>query len=575
MYYNFAVEFPDVPGKLVKEKKGDEIVIKYIVGRKYDPEKKYSKPERVTIGRLDKDDNTKIRPNQNFLTYFPDIINQYLEYNVSRSSLLHIGNFSLFKKILSEYQLDTYLKKYFKDRNYGLLLDLVYYSIVCEDNVNQYFPDYSYNHPLNTPNMRIYSDSTVSDFLSQSITDNDIQGFLNDWNKDMNHKTKIYISYDSTNKNSKAGDVEFVEFGKPKVDTGSKVLNYAMAYNVNNNIPLFYEAYLGSLTDVTQLKYTIEKTYAYGYRYIGFIIDRGYFSKQNIDLLDEHGYSFIIMMKGHKDLVSDFILSLKGKFEEDMTYETDFQGVYGTTLRGKFSSSDTKIRYFHVYYSAKKNYAERETLELKIRSYCEMLDKLKNKECEDFPNDIKKYFILHYDTKNPKLFLTYEKNGDVISDELKKCGYFVIISSLNMTAKDALKLYKGRDVSEKLFRGDKSYLGNKSMRVHSTESTKAKIFIEFIALIIRNKIYTTLIEEQRRVNKHINYMSVPAAIKELEKIEIVRQADGIYRLDHALTAKQKALLKCFNIEPSTIFEDAKEISDIIKESQGLCNEEIR
>lgn len=35
-----------------------------------------------------------------------------------------------------------------------------------------------------------------------------------------------------------------------------------------------------------------------------------------------------------------------------------------------------------------------------------------------------------------------------------------------MAANEAIRLYKGRDVTEKLFREDKSYLGNRSMRVY-------------------------------------------------------------------------------------------------------------
>ena len=38
-------------------------------------------------------------------------------------------------------------------------------------------------------------------------------------------------------------------------------------------------------------------------------------------------------------------------------------------------------------------------------------------------------------------------------------------------------------------------------------------------------------------------MNVPAAIKELEKIEMIRQTSGEYRLDHAVTATQKAILR--------------------------------
>ena len=39
--------------------------------------------------------------------------------------------------------------------------------------------------------------------------------------------------------------------------------------------------------------------------------------------------------------------------------------------------------------------------------------------------------------------------------------------------------------------------------------------------------------------KKPNYLTVPAALKELEKIVMIRQLDGVYRLDHAVTATQK------------------------------------
>jgi len=38
-----------------------------------------------------------------------------------------------------------------------------------------------------------------------------------------------------------------------------------------------------------------------------------------------------------------------------------------------------------------------------------------------------------------------------------------------------------------------------------------------------------------------NYMTVPAAIRELEKIELIRQSDREYRMDYAVTATQKEI----------------------------------
>ena len=58
-----------------------------------------------------------------------------------------------------------------------------------------------------------------------------------------------------------------------------------------------------------------------------------------------------------------------------------------------------------------------------------------------------------------------------------------------------------------------------------------------------------------------NFMNVPAAIRELEKIEIIRQADGIYRLVHAVTANQKTILKAFGIDANYVKRKTQQISD--------------
>ena len=86
----------------------------------------------------------------------------------------------------------------------GLLLDLAAYSLISENNAAQYYPTYAYSHPLFTKQMHIYSDSKVSDFLAELTEDQRI-GFVNEWNENRDHREKIYISYDSTNKNCRQG----------------------------------------------------------------------------------------------------------------------------------------------------------------------------------------------------------------------------------------------------------------------------------------------------------------------------------------------------------------------------------
>ena len=159
-------------------------------------------------------------------------------------------------------------------------------------------------------------------------------------------------------------------------------------------------------------------------------------------------------------------------------------------------------------------------------------------------------------------------DGTPVANKLMDlAGYFCIVTSEKMSAKEAIELYKSRDVSEKLFRGDKSYLGNKSIRVYSEESARAKIFVEFVAMIVRCKMYIKLKEEMKKLDKKLNYMTVPAAIKELEKIEMVRQLDNIYRLDHAVTANQKVILKAFGMDANSIKYFASELSKELKKAE--------
>lgn len=207
--------------------------------------------------------------------------------------------------------------------------------------------------PLFTQEMKLYSDSKVSSFIN-SITRDQSIAFQNEWNSRRDYCEKIYITYDSTNKNCQAGDLECVEIGHPKDDNGKPVLNYSIAYDYNNSEPLYYEEYPGSIVDVSQLQQMLLKAKGYGYRQVGFILDRGYFGKENIHFMDKNGYEFIIMMKGMKSLVRDLVLSVKGSFEEKREYSLRDYKVNGITVKHQLYPSDERERYFHIYYNERK-----------------------------------------------------------------------------------------------------------------------------------------------------------------------------------------------------------------------------
>ena len=567
LYYDFTVQIPSIKGKVLTKDKGKTTYVLYQYGLDYKPDKKYAIPKRTIIGKVDPSDKSLMFPNERFQEYFPEVVLPEELPEAYRSCCLRIGSYIVIRYVMNEYKLPKLLKRWFP-KDSGLLMDLVSYLIVDEENAGQYYPDFAFCHPLFSEGMRIYSDSKISRFFS-AVTREQTIGFLDDWNKRRDHKQRIYISYDSSNKNCQAGDIDLIEYGKAKDDKGIPVFNLAIAFDKTNRIPLFYEEYPGSITDVSQFIYMVDKVNEYGYKKVGFILDRGYFSKDNIRYMEEGNYAFVIMVKGRKALVSSLVEENLGTFETDRDCSIRAYHVYGKSVTSRLYEDDKHDRYFHIYYNPSKQAAEREQLEQTVEKIKIQMDK-RIGDIATVSNTWQDYFLVRYDKEGH--LVSYKERKEVIQRELKLCGYFCIITSEKMTASEALIHYKGRDVSEKLFSTDKSFIGSRSMRVQRGQALSAKIFVEFIALIVRNRIYNLLKEMMLRLETKPNYMTVPAALRELEKIEMVRRNNGQYRLDHAVTRKQKMILSSFGLSDIDVKSIAMDIGKQLSDSPAIIDE---
>ena len=109
--------------------------------------------------------------------------------------------------------------------------------------------------------MRIYSDSTISDFLC-NLSENQRQSFLNLWNEERNKRERVYISYDSTNKNCEAGDISLYKnrdaseklFRSDKYYLGNGALRVASEEAANNKIFIGFIALIIRCRIYTALK---------------------------------------------------------------------------------------------------------------------------------------------------------------------------------------------------------------------------------------------------------------------------------------------------------------------------------
>ena len=70
MFLDEPVFIPEVPGKIVIKKKGENSYVLFETGRRYDPERQYNIVERKMIGIQIPDRPELMMANENYLEYF-------------------------------------------------------------------------------------------------------------------------------------------------------------------------------------------------------------------------------------------------------------------------------------------------------------------------------------------------------------------------------------------------------------------------------------------------------------------------------------------------------------------------
>ena len=363
--------------------------------------------------------------------------------------------------------------------------------------------------------------------------------------------------------NNQSRNLSYSEYGHPKIDAGTPQINMAVAMDLKEHLPLFPELYSGSIPDVAQFRYMIDKAEDYGYSQFGILCDRGYFSRENVLYCDEHHLEFMFMLKGNLSVSRSAVTQAAEIFETAWEeYLMEEHQVFGMTLTGPAFEGDVKERYFHVYFDGERNAAAHLNIASSVREQEQQLTRMLQEKHSYTVRDLKAYqsrFHLSYDSDG--CFCAFEKDASAIQKEMKEAGYYCILSSVKMTAEEALSVYKDRDVSEKLFQMMKSELGYHAVSVSSDIS-----LMVFIATILRIYIHKGL-SELRKSNRKDN--TVNAVINYMQTLEITRNQHDIYTLSQPLTKRHREILQQFGISDSDLAAAVHSINERLKNNVGL------
>jgi transposase len=513
------------------------VYVYQVTGKTYNSDKRYVVEDRKCIGKMIND--TEMNPNENYFEFYDDA--ELGEAEVQHPEAVKIAMPLLVRRIMQDLQLQELLSSIHGTEAAALIEDLITYMITKQTSVMQHYDSFAWEHLCVTG--KYIDDSKISEFLKKDISYMKTEIFQHQWNRMQTEHNSVWLCYDSTNMNTDAEGIEMAEFGHAKDDEDRPQVNISCAVDQESGTPLFYEMYPGSIIDNTQCTYMVDRAKEYGYKNAGLILDRGYFSTQNIRYFDQKGYDFLLMMKTGSKVLEEYLEEAILPLATKTKYYLPNHNVYGLTRTGKLGD-DMTVRYFHIYYD---NIRAGEEKNEYLKSLLEKEELLKKRVAEKIRRRedmgaFTKEFRLKYDDNG--YLISYKRNENVIQKKADRLGFFVIVTSKKMSAQEALEIYRNRDSVEKIFRMLKSGLEYDTFRVHSQSSLEGKTHVVFIAGIVRNHIYQKLKEIKGSDKK--NY-TVPAVINELEKIVTVQNGNGVYVRRYGLTKRQRKILEVFGV----------------------------
>ena len=337
------------------------IYVYHVISSTYDPVRKFNTDKRVSVGKMVDGSDNQMIPNDRFFTYYPDMAFQNIELpeQPDFSQTLHAGAVVTELAIAENLGLTEILETIYGSHMAQEILSVVTYILTDESAVFQHYPVFLRKHLSSVATVR--SDSYVSSkLLHEEISDERIIETLRLWNKKNCDEDIVFIGCDSTNFNTEAEGVGIADYGKAKDDPTKPQVNLAVAMKQSDNTPLLYDLFPGSIIDLTECEQLVDQMHTYGYRNVGLLFDRGYFTSDNVIQLDDLGYSFMMMLREDQKFVRKLIVDNSPVIKDNPDNYLSGMEVFGLTVQSKLCKKD---RYFHIYYDeVKAGYSKRRFL---------------------------------------------------------------------------------------------------------------------------------------------------------------------------------------------------------------------
>lgn len=552
---DIEVEIPDSKVRIKKQNKNRYVYA--VLGRAGDSKGNVKDVTRE-IGKITREGF--MNPNDSYFRLYPEKDIHVIPFQPSSfDSQSKIGAMAALQSIAKKKGILDCLKLAFGEKNASLILSLASYYTIARDSAAMLYSDFMFDHYGTVT--EIASESAISRLFNKEMDAGKVDAFRSAYLKhcfteavkkrdgERKEKTRLFVDLDSTNINVSSESCTDAEYGKAKVDEGLPQINMAYFYDRSSGVPVFYDSFYGSITDITHCTVGIKammdnlnkdsKDVCYD-----FVLDRGYFSQKNMESLRNGNISFAVMGKS-TTVFSDYI----GKHHDEIRSSVSLisVGSYGIRLKGKAFAKDEGPDYnIYLYFDSTKETEEKSGIEQRLLDAKKALKGKKEDKTGGLRRTYGNYLKIETEGEDDEI-KSVKTNRESVDGMLSEAGYFWIVSTMEMEPDEMLRAYRERDEIEKSFRIVKSESDLNKTYAQNNAALNAKLMMGFLTAILRGELTAMT----RKITETKTNLSTQKMLLALDKI-IMYQVNGRYALKYAYTALQQEIMKALGVEKSEI-----------------------
>jgi len=350
------------------------------------------------------------------------------------------------------------------------------------------------------------------------------------------------VLYDITSVSSYSRFIDLCEWGYNRDGEALPQINVGILCALPGQVPLAYRVYPGSLSDSTTLPNTITYLQSLGITRPLYIMDRGFWSQRNLRLLQEAGVRFYLPIPFTSAQATTLLATARKTIRTPDNVMRLHQRIFYHTQMPL--PGETPPVTVHLYYDPVRQADEERSFYRRVLDLEDAVTALSTptraslQRLLEAHSDVHSCFTIETEEGHSQL----RRKPHTMNRRLKRMGYLLLATTEATTDPAAgLLWYHQRDAIEKIIDGMKHEMDGKRLRVHSKEAMEGRLFVLFLAMILR-----CAVEQACREAQLFKKYTVAEIFAELKKIKQMELTNGKVMVSE-ITKKQRTLYEALGV----------------------------